>query len=182
MDAVVALRPWTEADLPILEANNEPEMTLFLGGPESEEKVIHRHQVFLDGWANDDTWVFAILAGGRPVGSIGYWPNLHHRTPIFEAGWSVHADFQGRGYGASALALCIEDARHRATSDRPFLYAFPRVDNAASNRICEKVGMTNTGEEPFEYPKGVAITTNAWMTDLLAARDGAPASATSALA
>jgi RimJ/RimL family protein N-acetyltransferase len=165
--APVVLRPWGDPDLAILQGNNAPDMMTYLGGPETADKVTHRHRVFLDGWKNDDTWVFAILVDGEPVGSIGYWPSVHGETPIFEAGWSVHTAFQGHGYGAAALALCIQDARTRATAERRLLYAFPRIDNAPSNRICEKAGMTNTGEEPFEYPKGVPITTNAWAVDLL---------------
>ena len=166
--ATITLRPWTDGDLGIIEANNAPEMTIYLGGPETPEKVARRHQVFLDGWANDDAWMFAILADGEPVGSVGYWLSVHGDTPIFEAGWSVHLPFQGLGYGAAALTLCIEDARTRATPDRRLLYAFPRIDNAPSNRICEKAGMTNTGPEPFEYPKGVPITCHAWVFDLRA--------------
>ncbi|GAA5195307.1 GNAT family N-acetyltransferase [Microbacterium jejuense] len=111
MASTITIRPWTAADLGILEANNAPEMTVYLGGPETPEKVARRHQVILDGWANDDTWFFAILADGDPVGSVGYWPSVHGETPIFEAGWSVHSSFQGRGYGAAALVLCVADAR-----------------------------------------------------------------------
>jgi len=167
MAPIITLRPWTDADLGILVANNTPEMTVYLGGPETADKVERRHQVILDGWADDDTWFFAILADGEPIGSVGYWPRLHGDTPVFEAGWSVHPAFQGRGHGAAALALCIADARARATADRHLLYAFPRIDNGPSNRICEKAGMTNTGPEPFEYPKGVPITCHAWVVDLL---------------
>jgi len=167
MHSTIALRPWTNADLGIIKASNAPEMTVYLGGPETAEKVVRRHKVFLDGWANDDTWVFAILADGEPIGSVGYWPSIHGETPIFEAGWSVHLPFQGLGYGAAALALCLEHARTHASPERHLLYAFPRIDNAPSNRICAKAGMTNTGPEPFEYPKGVPITCNAWVFDLL---------------
>lgn len=139
----------------------------YLGGVEPADRVTHRHQVFRDGWANDDTWMFAILVEGRPVGSIGYWPSAHGDEPIFEAGWAVHTPFQGRGYGAMALGACMADARTRGGPDRRRLFAFPRVDNVPSNRICEKAGMTNTGTEPFEYPKGVPITCHAWVIDLL---------------
>lgn len=55
----------------------------------------------------------------------------------------------------------------KASNAPEMIYAFPRIDNAPSNRICEKAGMTNTGPEPFEYPKGVPITCNAWVFDLL---------------
>lgn len=168
MDATVTIRPWTEGDLSVLEANNAPEMMGYLGGPETDEKLTRRQRIFLDGWANDDTWMFVVLADGEPVGSVGYWPREHEGDDVFEAGWAVQSAYQGKGYGAAALALCIADARGRATPERRWLYAYPRTDNVPSNRIAEKAGMTNTGELPFEYPKGVPIVTNAWRIDLLA--------------
>jgi RimJ/RimL family protein N-acetyltransferase len=168
MDETVTIRPWSEGDLPVLEANNAPEMMGYLGGPETAEKLARRHRVFLDGWADDTAWLFVVLADDEPVGSVGYWLREHDGDDAFEAGWAIQSAHQGKGYGAAALRLCIADARDRATAERHWLYAYPRTDNAPSNRIAEKVGMTNTGELPFEYPKGVPIVTNAWRIDLLA--------------
>jgi hypothetical protein len=39
----VDIRPWSADDLPALEQNNTPEMTVHLGGPESSEKLLDRH-------------------------------------------------------------------------------------------------------------------------------------------
>lgn len=46
------------------------------------------------------------------------------------------------------------------------MFAFPRVDNIASNALARSAGFVNTGVEDFEYPKGVPITVNAWAFDL----------------
>ncbi len=47
MESEVSLRPWTVDDLAVLERGNTPEMTRFLGGPESREKLLARHAKFL---------------------------------------------------------------------------------------------------------------------------------------
>lgn len=46
------------------------------------------------------------------------------------------------------------------------MYAFPRVDNTASNALAHSEGFLNTGPMDFEYPKGVAIKVNSWVFDL----------------
>lgn len=46
------------------------------------------------------------------------------------------------------------------------MWAFPRVDNAASNAVCRSSGFRFVGVQGFEYPKGVPIQVNAWVVDL----------------
>src|SRR5690606_38613372 len=45
--ATVGLEPWGPRDLPVLERSNAPAMTLYLGGPESAEKLATRHAKYL---------------------------------------------------------------------------------------------------------------------------------------
>jgi RimJ/RimL family protein N-acetyltransferase len=164
----VSIRPWSDADTTVLEGNNTPEMTRFLGGPESAEKLAWRQRRFLDGWTDGDAWVSVVLVDGEPAGSVGYWNTEYGGAQAFEAGWSIHPGFQGRGVATAALALAVAEARTRATPERRMLYAFPRIDNAASNRLCEAAGLVFVREEPFEYPEGFPITVNTWCLDLLA--------------
>ena len=55
--------------------------------------------------------------------------------------------------------------------DRALLVANPRVDNAASNAICQRVGFSFRGEEDDEYPPGHPIRTNVWTFDLAGYRE-----------
>ena len=52
--------------------------------------------------------------------------------------WMVLPEFQGRGIAMAATARAIElakrDDKHR------FMHAFPNIDNAPSNAICQKLG------------------------------------------
>ena len=156
----VRLRVWTDDDLPLLRGLlGDPAMMTYLGGPESEEKLLARHARYL---AIVETWagrVFVVTSGpeATPAGWIGYWETVWHDEPAWETGWSVLPAFQGRGLATRGAALAIEAAvaegRHR------FIYAFPAVANGASNRVCAKLGMERMGSEALEYPP----RTDSWM-------------------
>jgi TetR/AcrR family transcriptional regulator len=67
----VTLRPWTEADLPVLEACNTPEEKKYLGGPESPERLAKRNRDYAHHAVPGETRMFCIGHDGRPAGSIG---------------------------------------------------------------------------------------------------------------
>lgn len=56
--------------------------------------------------------------------------------------------------------------RARAAGKHRFLHAFPSVDNAPSNSVCQKVGFTLLGAMDFEYPPGHPLRCNDWVLDL----------------
>ncbi len=163
--ARITIEPWTDADLELLRQANAPEMTLHLGGPESEEKVLARHQRYVRG---DDyrgqMFSVRLLPGREPVGTVGYWEKEWQGDVVYEVGWGVLPAYQGRGIAAAATAAVVEQAR--ADGNRRFVHAFPSIDNAASNAVCRKSGFTLVAEMDFEYPKGNPITCNDWRLDL----------------
>ncbi|MBG6237876.1 RimJ/RimL family protein N-acetyltransferase [Mycetocola sp. CAN_C7] len=167
----VRIAPWSADDLPVIERSNTPEMTVFIGGPESPEKVIERHAKFLRLWESGEARMFTIRVDGlgEAVGSVGYWTTTWHDTPVYESGWSVATAYQGHGYGAGGLSACLAYAAEQG--DRDTVVAFPRVDNAASNALCRTVGFELSGAEDFEYPPGTPIRVNAWRFDLRRLRD-----------
>ena len=75
-------------------------------------------------------------------------------------------EFQGQGVATRATAAVVE--RARAEGEHRFMHAFPAVDNAPSNAICQKVGFTLMGEVNFEYPPGNMMRCNDWRLDLFA--------------
>jgi RimJ/RimL family protein N-acetyltransferase len=163
----IRLEPWGEDDLPLLRKTvGDPEMTKHLGGPESEEKLVER-QRRLEPLADSRTChMFKIVdeATGEPVGSVGYWQRDWRGEEIYEIGWMVIPEFQGRGIAAAATAQAIEHAR--AAGGRSRIHAFPSVDNAPSNAICRKLGFELAGEIEFEYPPGSMMRCNDWRLDL----------------
>lgn len=161
----VTLRPWAEADLPLLEKLlGDPIMMEHLGGPESPEQIRARHQRYLQLPETDH--MFIILLDNEGVGSIGYWKKNLRDQLVFEMGWFVLPAYQGRCIATTAGLATIELARsdHR----HQFMHAFPAVDNPASNSICRKLGFTLLEQAQFEYPPGSMLTVNDWFLDLFA--------------
>ncbi|WP_438853741.1 GNAT family N-acetyltransferase [Agromyces sp. M3QZ16-3] len=159
----VALRPWSEGDLDLLRRNNAPELMEHLGGAESDEKVVSRHDRYLRGWHDGSSQMYAIVTPGHPegVGAIGFWPRDEGGRALFEVGWTVQAAHQGHGFARAALALVIDEAR-AADPSRP-IAAYPRLDNAPSNALCRGAGFVLEGVEEFEYPAGTWLASNVWV-------------------
>jgi RimJ/RimL family protein N-acetyltransferase len=161
--ATVKLEPWGSGDLPLLERLlGDPRMTEYLGGPESPERQTRYEH--LEG--GDRMFKVVDVATGEGVGSVGFWTKEWREAQVYEIGWMVLPEAQGRGIAGSATAQAIELAQRDAL--HPAMHAFPNVDNAASNAICRKLGFQLLGAEEFEYPKGQFMTCNDWRLDLSA--------------
>jgi RimJ/RimL family protein N-acetyltransferase len=160
--AIVTLRPWAETDLPVLEEANTPAMTRFLGGPESDDEVRARHARYLRLNASGEAWMSAIEVDGVAAGGIGFWPMEHDDQPGYEAGWHVLPRFAGRGVAREALGLLLTQVA--AAPPRGLLYAYPSVENAASNALCRSAGFTARGE--IEAPwRGGMLRMRVWALD-----------------
>ncbi|CAM5724599.1 N-acetyltransferase domain-containing protein OS=Streptomyces glaucescens OX=1907 GN=SGLAU_10815 PE=4 SV=1 [Streptomyces glaucescens] len=165
MDSDVRLVPWGEDDFWLLRRTNGPEMTEHLGGPESEEKLAGRHRRYLELDPAAGRMYRVVLAdGGETVGSVGFWEREWRGGTVWETGWAVLPEFQGRGLAARAARAVIEEAR--AAGRHRWLHAWPKVKHTASNRVCERAGFTLLGPVEFEYPKGHRITCHDWRFDL----------------
>src|SRR5690349_23671539 len=116
----------------------DPRMTEHLGGPEGADALLERQGRYerLDG--GDRMLKIVDVASGAGVGSVGFWTKEWRGHQVYEIGWMVVPEFQGRGVAVAATAQAIELARqddmHR------FMHAFPSVDNAPSNAICRRLG------------------------------------------
>ena len=63
----VALEPWSEADLPLLERANTPAMTRFIGGPETAEQLVERNRRYLRLSASGEAEMYRIVWAGQGV-------------------------------------------------------------------------------------------------------------------
>lgn len=163
---VVRIRPWAPLDLGLLgRLTGDPAMTAHLGGPETPEMIQVRHGLYLSMGPDDgEQFVVTVGPGRSPAGWVGYWARDWHGQPVWEAGWSVLPEYQGRGVATRATAELIE--RARAAGRRRFLHAFPSPANAPSNAICRRLGFELLGEVDFEYPPGRRMRSNDWRLDL----------------
>jgi RimJ/RimL family protein N-acetyltransferase len=149
---------------------NTPEMKQHLGGPETDDQVIARNKRYA---AMTDPGLGAmfrvvLLPDEADAGSIGYWEREWQGETVYETGWSVLPEFQGRGVAVAAAAAVIELAR--AQHRNQHLHAYPGVDNPASNAICRRAGFERLGPTEFEYPPGNPMRCNDWRYELYPAQ------------
>ncbi len=164
----IQLRPWAEGDLWLEQRlMGELELTLYLGGPETPEKIRERHERYCKMTGSDTGEIFVIEVGTEreAAGSVGYWETEWQGGQTWEAGWSVLPKFQGQGLATRAILQMAE--RAWANGKYRSIHAFPRIDNAASNAVCRKTGFLFHGEIDFEYPKGNPIRCNDWRLDMV---------------
>jgi RimJ/RimL family protein N-acetyltransferase len=161
----IRLKTWTDAGLSLLRQANTPEMTAHLGGPETENQLLDRHQRYLqltDPGAGQ--MLAVVLPDGQPAGIIGYWERPWQHGQVYETGWHVLPAFQGHGIATAAAravsALARSQRRHR------HLHAFPASDHPASNAVCRNAGFTLLGETDIEYPPGSSMRCNNWQLEL----------------
>jgi RimJ/RimL family protein N-acetyltransferase len=170
----VSLRPWSEGDLSLLERLlGDPAMTEHLGGPEAPEQIRARHDRYLRLNDSGRGRIFVIVVGPERVaaGSVGYWEKEWQGETVWETGWSVLPEFQGQGIATLATRGVVERARE--DGKHRLMLAYPSIDNAPSNAICQKAGFTLLGEEEFEYPPGNIMRCNDWCLDLSTGAAGA---------
>jgi RimJ/RimL family protein N-acetyltransferase len=165
VSGIVHLVPWGSGDLPLLERlMGDPRMTEHLGGPESAEKLRDRQARYENLTGGNRMFKIVDEASGEGVGSVGFWNSEWRDEAVYEAGWSVVPEFQGRGIAAAATAQAIDIAQHDGL--HRFMHAFPNVDNAPSNAICRKLGFALLGPCEVEFPKDHLMTCNNWRLDL----------------
>jgi RimJ/RimL family protein N-acetyltransferase len=159
---MLELAPWSEDSLDLLRRCNVPAMTVYLGGPETEQKLISRHVRYL-GYLQDDpivAWPLRVIAHGEAVGSLNYWKT----DEGYEMGWAIAPEHQGHGYAKAAVLAALEHARDHGITGR--FHATPSVDNAASNGVARSAGFTLLRTLEIEYPPGHSMQANDWVLDL----------------
>jgi RimJ/RimL family protein N-acetyltransferase len=164
----VRIEPWSEGDLGLLRLMNAPELMDHLGGPETEEQLLVRHERYVamsaDTSGAGTMFRIVTLPGSEAAGTIGYWERDWQGQRVYESGWGVLAGFQGRGIASAAVDAVIvragQERKHR------YLHAYPSIDNHPSNAVCRKAGFSLMGECDFEYPPGTMLRSNDWRVEL----------------
>ena len=172
MQPVIELLPWSDGDLWAVDRFlSDPKMMQHLGGPQGREQVVNQHKRYLETAASGTGQMFKIVLSPatEAIGSIGYWVRTWREEAVYETGWMILPEYQGRGHASAALTLLVE--RLRREHVHRFLHAFPAVTNGPSNALCRRAGFTNLGECEFEYPPGHPLRCNDWRLDLSATPD-----------
>ncbi|MDQ6820287.1 MAG: GNAT family N-acetyltransferase [Actinomycetota bacterium] len=160
----IRLEPWGRDDLELLrECVGDPAMMEHLGGPESEQKILERQQRYEPPGSGQFKIVDQRSEAG--VGWVGYWDRDSPGEQVYEVGWAVIPEFQGRGIARAATRELLELARREG--GRRYVHAYPSVSNRPSNALCQALGFELLGESEFEYPPGTPMRCNDWRFDLV---------------
>lgn len=164
--ADVSLRRYASQDFDLLCALlGDAEMTRFVGGPESVERLEARHLRYLSA-DPESNGLFTILAGesSAAAGWVGYWETKWEGETVWECGWHVLPAFQGAGVATTGALLMLDHLWARGRHSH--VHAFPSIDNTGSNALCARLGFEMIGEVVVEYPKGSKMRSQDWRLDL----------------
>lgn len=141
------LRAWTEPDADQLaDIYADPESVRYLRFFDREGT---RAQVerFKDHWQRHGFGLWAVedRATGRFIGRIGLmhhddWTASPHDA---EVGWVIARDMWGQGLASEGGAAALEFGTQRGLKR---FVSIAHVDNAASQRVMEKLGLVRVGE------------------------------------
>lgn len=162
----VRLEPWGSEDLWLMQRLlGDPQMTEHLGGPESEQKIAERQARYEQPGSRQ--YKVVIDQPGTAVGAVGYWEKEWRDTTVWEVGWLVLPEHQGRGLASAGMRALLELVRRDPIPHR-LVHAFPSVANPPSNAICRKLGFELLDAIDFEYPPGSGgvLRCNDWRLDL----------------
>ncbi|PWI31727.1 GNAT family N-acetyltransferase [Vibrio albus] len=151
------LRQWKREDYAqFAKLNADPRVMRFfpsvLNLEESNKVADHiRGLIEENGWG---FWAVELKSGGQFIGFVGlnYQPSSHSlpETPFVEVGWRLSSKYWGKGLAPEAAGKALDFAFSELGLDS--VYAFTPLINKPSQRVMQKLGMQNTGND-FNHPK-----------------------------
>ena len=98
-------------------------------------------------------WPAALAQSGEFIGSVGLVqvPYQTHYTPAVEVGWRLARGFWCRGYATEAAAAALRFGFERLGLRE--IVANTAVDNAASQRVMLRLGMSRDPADDFDHPR-----------------------------
>jgi RimJ/RimL family protein N-acetyltransferase len=158
------LEMMTAADAGIrVRAETDPQMMSELGGPRPREDIERAHATSLALAAEGKCWPLKVMVDGVAAGAVVIWESSHAGQAIYEIGWLILPEFQGRGLASQAVRETLAKAR----AERKFgqIHAFPAVTNIPSNKVCERSGFGSLGECDVEFG-GRQLRCNHWQVEV----------------
>jgi RimJ/RimL family protein N-acetyltransferase len=118
------------------------EKTWFAGSASIPASRWHEHERGLSSPLG--LWAIVPDAADGPVGTLLLLPLSDGDGPtgLVEVGWHLHPDFQGHGFATEAARAVLALA---GTAGIDQVLAITDLDNTASQRVAERLGMTDNG-------------------------------------
>ncbi len=151
------LRQWRPSDFSAYAEINADEHVMrfypsVLSREESDDQAARMSGLIEEkGWG---FWAVEEKASQRFIGFVG----LHQQeqgsgipcSPMVEIGWRIAPDLWGKGYAPEAAQAALVYAFEQLGLEQVF--AFTALPNLPSQRVMEKLGMTNQKQD-FNHPK-----------------------------
>lgn len=150
------LRTFEKSDLDAMTAvNQDPKVCEYLpsiGSREETEELINRimkhHQK--KGFS---LYAVELKITGEMIGFLGLMgPSFEaHFTPAVEIGWRLSSKYWNQGYATEGARAVLHYAF--TVLQIPEIVSFTVVNNYASRRVMEKIGLKHNPDDDFDHPK-----------------------------
>ena len=140
---------WAAEDLPLaISLWGDPEVTRFMGGPFSHEKIREKlaREIALMSAYNVQYWPIYLLASGKHVGCVGLQPYKLDEK-IYELGAHLLPAYWGQGFAVEAGKAIITFAFESLGASS--LFAGHHPENHASCSVLKELGFQYTGKKLY---------------------------------
>ena len=149
------LRHWRPEDLaPFAALNDDPAVMEHFPNhltPDQSDAMVGRITTFLDehGWG---LWAVEVAQTGEFIGFTGLSvPRFEeHFTPCVEVGWRLARSSWGQGYATEAARASVAHGFGPVGLEEIVAMVVP--DNARSQGVMRKLGMTRDEDADFDHP------------------------------
>lgn len=150
------LRTWTEEDIdPMTAIDQDPRVCEFLPGIGNREATKADIQRNIQHYAQHGFCLYAveIKSTHEFIGWIGL--NIAtfeaHFTPATEIGWRLDSRHWNKGYATEGAKAVLQYAFTKLNLNE--IVSFTTVNNKASRRVMEKIGLHRNVQDDFDHPK-----------------------------
>jgi RimJ/RimL family protein N-acetyltransferase len=149
------LRTWEETDADSMtEINQDPRVCEFLAGMRNRELTSADIKLWQEHQAEKGFSLYAVelKESGQMIGFLGlYTPRfVAHFTPTVEIGWRLSSQYWNKGYATEGANVVLDFAFSQIGLSE--VVSFTVVNNKASRRVMEKVGLHHNPKDDFDHP------------------------------
>lgn len=150
------LRTFSESDIDAMSLiDQDPKVCEFLPSIGTREKTALMIQKMMKYYDDHGFSLYAVelKSTGEMIGWCGLMiPSFEaHFTPAVEIGWRLSSSHWNQGYATEAAKAVLQYAFETLKLNE--VVSFTVVNNIASRRVMEKIGLHHNSDDDFDHPK-----------------------------